>query len=225
MGSEHLPTHTSSVPKTEYGKLMRNTKYRAANCALYVCSLIFMGICANDALAAEAPADSGLLGVLGIDPKTIIIQVIGFLVVLAVLWKFVFGKVGGLLDDRRSEIASQLEQLQTDREELDRLTTETRQRLAAIETEAQTKIQAAIEQGNAERQQILEQARREADDEVTRARAEIQREKEDAISELRGVVAELAIDAASKIISEELNAERHQHIIDASINRLPESRP
>ena len=37
---------------------------------------------------------------------------------------------------------------------------------------------------------------------------------------LRGVVAELAIDAASKIISAELNAERHQHIIDASISRL-----
>ena len=57
--------------------------------------------------------------------------------------------------------------------------------------------------------------------EVTRARAEIQREKDEAISELRGVVAELAIDAASKIISAELNAERHQHIIDASIGRLP----
>jgi F-type H+-transporting ATPase subunit b len=181
-----------------------------------------MGICVNSAFAAEAPAgEGGLLSLLGIDPKTIIIQVIGFLVVLAVLWKFVFGKVGGLLDERRSEIATQLEQLRTDREELDRLTAETRQRLADIETEAQTKIQAAIEQGNSEHQQILTQARQEADDEVARARTEIQREKDEAISELRGVVAELAIDAASKIISEELNTERHQHIIDASISRLP----
>ena len=201
---------------------MQNTKYGTANCALYACYVILMGICANSALAAEAPAgEGGLLSVLGIDPKTIIIQVIGFLVVLAVLWKFVFGKVGGLLDERRSEIATQLEQLSTDREELDRLTTETRQRLADIETEAQAKIQAAIEQGDAERQQILTQAQQEADDEIARARAEIQREKDEAISELRGVVAELAIDAASKIISEELNTERHQHIIDTSISRLP----
>jgi len=180
-----------------------------------------MGICVNSALAADAPADGGLLSLLGIDPKTIIIQVIGFLIVLAVLWKFVFGKVGGLLDERRTGIVTQLEQLRTDREELDRLTAETRQRLAEIETEAQTKIQAAIEQGNTERQEILTQARQEAEAEIARARAEIQREKDDAISELRGVVAELAIDAASKIISAELNAERHQNIIDASINRLP----
>ena len=198
---------------------MQNTKYRATNYVLY--TAILMGICLNGAFAAEAPADGGLLSQLGIDPKTILIQAIGFLIVLAVLWKFVFGKVGGLLEDRRNEIATQIEQLRTDREELDRLTAETRQRLADIETEAQTKIQTAIEQGNAERQDILAQARQEAEDEVARARAEIQREKDEAISELRGVVAELAIDAASKIISEELNAERHQHIIDASISRLP----
>ena len=199
---------------------MQNTKYRTTNYVLY--TAILMGICINNAFAAEVSAgDGGLLSLLGIDPKTITIQVIGFLIVLAVLWKFVFGRVGGLLEDRRNEISTQLEQLRTDRDELDRLTTETRQRLADIETEAQARIQAAIEQGNAERQQILAQARQEADDEVTRARAEIQREKDEAISELRGVVAELAIDAASKIISEELNAERHQHIIDASISRLP----
>ena len=201
---------------------MRNTKYWTVKCALYACYVILMGICVNSAFAADAPtSESGLLDVLGIDPKTIIIQVIGFLVVLAVLWKFVFGKVGGLLDERRTEIATQSEQLRADREELDRLTAETRQRLADIETEAQAKIQAAIEQGNTERQEILTQARQEADDEIARARSEIQREKDEAISELRGVVAELAIDAASKIISEELNAERHQHIIDASISRLP----
>lgn len=199
---------------------MQNTKYRTINYVLY--TAILMGICVKSAFAAEVPAgDGGLLSLLGIDPKTITIQVIGFLIVLAVLWKFVFGRVGGLLEDRRNEISTQLEQLRTDRDELDRLTAETRQRLADIETEAQTRIQAAIEQGNAERQQILAQARQEADDEVSRARAEIQREKDEAISELRGVVAELAIDAASKIISEELNAERHQHIIDASISRLP----
>ena len=189
---------------------------------IYGLCFIFMSVGIINAFGAEAPAGEGdLLSGLGIDPKTIIIQVIGFLVVLAVLWKFVFGKVGGLLEERRSQITSQIEQLRVDREELDRLTAETRQRLADIETEAQTKIQAAIEQGNTERQEILAQARQEAEDEVARARAEIQREKDEAISELRGVVAELAIDAASKIISEELNAERHQQIIDASIRRLP----
>lgn len=189
---------------------------------ILVCCLILMTFCLNYVFAADPPdgEEGGLLSLLGINPQVILSQIPAFLIVLLVLWKFVFGKVGGMLDERRAEITTQLEQLKTDREELDRLTVETRQRLGDIENEAQTKIQAAIDQGNSERQQIVAQARQEAEDEITRARAEIQREKDAAILELRGVVAELAVDAASKIISAELTPERHQSIIDASIGRL-----
>ena len=175
--------------------------------------------------AAEASADDadkkGILAQIGIDFQTIILQALGFLVVLLVLWKFVFGRVGGLLEERQQEITSRMEKLETDQRELDRLNAETRQRLNEIEAEGQAKIQAAIDEGNAERQRILDQARQEASAELERARTEIQREKDEAILELRGTVAEIAIDAASKIIDQTLDAEKHQHIIDESISRLP----
>ena len=172
--------------------------------------------------AAEASAEKqGILAQIGIDFQTIILQALGFLVVLLVLWKFVFGRIGGLLEERQQEITSRMEKLEADQSELDRLNAETRQRLNEIETEGQAKIQAAIDEGNAERQRILDQARQEASAELERARAEIQREKDEAILELRGTVAEIAIDAASKIIDQTLDAEKHQHIIDESISRLP----
>ena len=172
--------------------------------------------------AAEAsPDEGGLLTKIGIDPQTIILQALGFLIVLLVLWKFVFGRIGGLLEERQQEITSRMEKLEADQHELDRLNAETRQRLNEIEAEGQAKIQAAIDEGNAERQRILDQARQEASAELERARTEIQREKEEAILELRGTVAEIAIDAASKIIDQTLDAEKHQHIIDESISRLP----
>ncbi len=172
--------------------------------------------------AAEASAEKqGILAQIGIDFQTIILQALGFLVVLLVLWKFVFGRIGGLLEERQQEITSRMEKLEADQSELDRLNAETRQRLNEIEAEGQAKIQTAIDEGNAERQRILDQARQEASAELERARAEIQREKDEAILELRGTVAEIAIDAASKIIDQTLDAEKHQHIIDESISRLP----
>lgn len=172
--------------------------------------------------AAEASTEKqGILAQIGIDFQTIILQALGFLVVLLVLWKFVFGRIGGLLEERQQEITSRMEKLEADQSELDRLNAETRQRLNEIEAEGQTKIQAAIDEGNVERQRILDQARQEASAELERARAEIQREKDEAILELRGTVAEIAIDAASKIIDQTLDAEKHQHIIDESISRLP----
>lgn len=172
--------------------------------------------------AAEASAEKqGILAQIGIDFQTVILQALGFLIVLLVLWKFVFGRVGGLLEERQQEITSRMEKLEADQSELDRLNAETRQRLNEIETEGQAKIQAAIDEGNADRQRILDQARQEASAELERARAEIQREKDEAILELRGTVAEIAIDAAGKIIDQTLDAEKHQHIIDESISRLP----
>lgn len=178
-------------------------------------------VIASNSFAADA--NGNILAQIGIDPKTLLLLVIGFLVVLFVLWKFVFGRVGGLLEDRQNEIVSRMDKLETDQQELDRLTAETRQRLNEIEAEGQAKIQAAIEQGNSERQAIIDEARREAAAELERARAEIQREKEGAILELRGIVAEIAIDAASQIIDQNLDADGHQHIIDEYLNRMPET--
>ena len=187
---------------------------------LIIINAIF--IVPTSGFAAEASAEKqGILAQIGIDFQTIILQALGFLVVLLVLWKFVFGRIGGLLEERQQEITSRMEKLEADQSELDRLNAETRQRLNEIETEGQAKIQAAIDEGNAERQRILDQARQEASTELERARAEIQREKDEAILELRGTVAEIAIDAASKIIDQTLDAEKHQHIIDESISRLP----
>ena len=189
-------------------------------CLLLIINVIL--IAPTSGFAAEASAEKqGILAQIGIDFQTIILQALGFLVVLLVLWKFVFGRIGGLLEERQQEITSRMEKLEADQSELDRLNAETRQRLNEIETEGQAKIQAAIDEGNAERQRILDQARQEASAELERARAEIQREKDEAILELQGTVAEIAIDAASRIIDQTLDAEKHQHIIDESISRLP----
>ena len=183
---------------------------------------IFSGVMISLPVLAADSGGGGLLDTMGIDPKTIIIQALGFLIVLLVLWKFVFGRVGGLLAERQNEIVSRMDKLEADQRELDRLTGETRQRLSDIESEAQTKIQAGIDEGNTERQRILDEARRESAIELERARAEIQREKDNAILELRGIVAEIAIDAASQIIDQKLDVAEHQHIIDQYIRQIPD---
>ena len=68
--------------------------------------------------AAEASSgDAGLLALIGINPQIVILQALGFLIVLLVLWKFVFGRVGGLLEERQQEITSRMEKLEADQRE------------------------------------------------------------------------------------------------------------
>ena len=169
----------------------------------------------------NSEAKSGILGVLGIEPKLILIQGIGFVIVLLILKKFAFGKIGGVIEDRQNEISSRMDKLESDQAELDRLTAETEQRLNQIEAEAKDKIQRAIEQGESEKQEILEQSRQEAAALIDQARIEIERDKEAAILELRGQIAEIAIDAASRVIDQQLDVTAHQHVVDEYVNRLP----
>jgi len=167
--------------------------------------------------------DGGLLEAMGLKPKLIIIQAAGFLIVLLVLNKFVFGKVGGILAARQDEIVSRMNKLESDQAGLDQLTSETQQRLNEIGVEARAKIQEAVERGELERQQILEQARQEATAQIEHARAEIQRDKDSAILELREQIAEIAINVASQVIDQQLDQATHQHIIDEYVSRLPEA--
>jgi F-type H+-transporting ATPase subunit b len=53
------------------------------------------------------------------------------------------------------------------------------------------------------------------------AQAEIEREKQGALQELRDEVADLAIDAAGKILREDIDSKRQRELVDDFIGDLP----
>jgi F-type H+-transporting ATPase subunit b len=57
-------------------------------------------------------------------------------------------------------------------------------------------------------------ARREAEALIGRARAEIQRERDDAIGEVRREFADLTVLAAGKVIERSLDKEQHRELIE-----------
>jgi F-type H+-transporting ATPase subunit b len=173
--------------------------------------------------AAHDASDEGVMAQLRVDWTVVLAQATGFLALFAILWFTVFRRVGGLLDRRRDLIAGQMEQLRRDREELDRLRQEARERLAHAEQEALRRLNAVVEESARERDAILAQAREGAQAELQRAREAIERETQAAILELRGEVADLAIQAAERILNEALDEPRHRRLVDELIQRLPEA--
>lgn len=165
----------------------------------------------------------GLMHELGIEPRAIIIQAIGFLVLFLILKRTVFGKIGALLEDRKREIRQRMEKLEAEQQELSRLQEEMRQRLAEIELEARSRLHTAIEEANAERARILDQASQDAERELAKARTEIQREKEQAILELRAQVADLAMMIAERVLASALDGPQHRKVIQEFIEQLPSS--
>lgn len=136
-------------------------------------------------------------------------------IVFAVILYLAFGKqVSGMLAARRERIEQGLrdaEQAKQDREsaEQERLATLTEARREAndILTRSQKVAQETRDADIAATRTELERMR-------TRAADEIAAEKQRALAELRGEVADLALQAASRVLHETMNDERQRRLVE-----------
>lgn len=143
----------------------------------------------------------------------IIVSSLNFLLFLFLISRFAFGPINQILESRRTRIEQGLkdaEQARRDREN--------------AETERAAALQEARREANEilARAQKIAQETRDADIAATkadlerireRAAAEIEAEKQRAITELRTEVADLALQAASKVVGETLNTERERRLV------------
>jgi F-type H+-transporting ATPase subunit b len=161
-------------------------------------------------VAAEAAKDEGI-GALGINLSNFLWQLGSFLLMLFLLWRYVYRPVLKVLDERRERAAEIIEN--SDRIKRDLAETETRNR--QVLEEARRQAQEIIAQA----QSVSDKKRAEAEGEakiaaeaiLTRARAEIAAERDQAIAQLRKEFGDLAIQAASKIIQQELSSRKELH--------------
>jgi F-type H+-transporting ATPase subunit b len=73
------------------------------------------------------------------------------------------------------------------------------------------------------RNEILAEARAEAEKVTARARDEITAEKEKAMSELRAQVADLALEAAAKLVRSDMNATTQRRLVEEFLTETPGS--
>lgn len=143
----------------------------------------------------------------------VVIAAANFAVFLVLLWVFALRPVARMLDDRRSRIEQGLkdaEQARRDREnaESERVATlaDARKEANDILTRAQKVAQESRETDIAATKQELERMRERATD-------EIEAEKQRAIAELRGEVADLALAAAGRVVGESMTDDRQRRLV------------
>ncbi|HHW28968.1 MAG TPA: F0F1 ATP synthase subunit B [Syntrophomonadaceae bacterium] len=154
--------------------------------------------------------------------STVIWAIINFLVILAILYKFAYNPVMKFLDNRSEEIANNIAEAERNRSESEALLKEYQEKIAQASKEAQEIIARANKVTEEERNRILAQTRDEAAAMLEKARQEIQRERDEALFALRQEVSTLAVMAAEKILSRNLNTEDNQRIVDDFLNEVGE---
>ncbi|UOY94537.1 F0F1 ATP synthase subunit B [Ectobacillus sp. JY-23] len=155
---------------------------------------------------------------------TIVYQLVIFLILLALLRKFAFGPLMGIMKQREEHIAGEIEAAERNNAEAKKLVEEQRTAMAQSRQEAKELIERAKKQAEEQKEGIIAAAKAEAEAVKASAVQEIQREKEQALAAVQAQVAALSVQIASKVIGKELKEEDQAALIRNYINEVGEAR-
>ena len=150
----------------------------------------------------------------GVDALKLAFQVVNFLLLLWLLNRFLFKALLARLDERKEKIQKGLEDAESAARDRELARAEREAAVSEARREAQAMIARANKIADDSRTEILAQARAEAEKVSARAREEINAEKEKAMAELRSTVADLALDAAGKLVRAEMGAATQRRLVD-----------
>lgn len=168
--------------------------------------------------AEEAAAEpSGPLGTLGIDGTLFIAQLVNFLVVILVLWRFAFKPVGRALAERSERIQKAQDdaaRIEREKQAFEQWRTDeaSKARLKAAEIVGRAEQEAAKV-----KEESLAKTKQEQQQLVARAKAQIEEERKAAIGEAKAELADLVISATERVLKEKVDAAKDRQIIERAL--------
>jgi F-type H+-transporting ATPase subunit b len=163
-------------------------------------------------------------GLTQINPGLTLWAAITFLVLLVVLSKFAWGPIVKMLDEREKTIHGAIESAKKERAEAEKLLASQKASLAQATREAAELAKRNQDEVEKLRQELTAKARKEAEELVASARKQIIEEKTKAAAELRGMVADLAIEAAGKLVKASLDDKAQRALVEDYLKQLPAGR-
>lgn len=154
------------------------------------------------------------LAALGINLPSLLWHTFNFLLLVALLSKFLYRPVTRMLDERSARIRESVERAETIKEQLVRTTEETRLQLEAARKDGQAIVEQAKQIGERMRAQARQEAQGEADKVIAKTRAQLEQERQQVVSELRREMADLVVSAAGRVIGESMDDRTQRRLVE-----------
>jgi F-type H+-transporting ATPase subunit b len=159
---------------------------------------------------------AGLLSLNG----TLIADILGFLVMLFLLWRYAYPVIVRAAEARQRQVTEQLESARREREEAEERLKDAAKQL----DEARLQASEVLAGANRSADQLRAEARSRAEDDAHRivdgARREIESERQRALQSVRQEVADLVVGATEKVVGRALDADAHRRLIDEAIEEV-----
>ncbi len=145
------------------------------------------------------------------------IEAVAFLLMLAVLARFVYPRISAAAEARQQQITEQLRKAEESRRAAEERLGQAEARLNEARTQAAEVIEGAGRSAEQLRADLKARAEEDARRVTENARKDIEAERQKAMDSIRGEVADLVVSATEKVVGERLDVGSHHNLIDRAI--------
>lgn len=166
-----------------------------------------------------AESSGGLLGALGVDWKLLIEQALAFLILVAVLGKFVYPALMKAVDDRRAQIEAGLKEAQESHAALEKAEVKVEEILAQARTDADAILARSHQEAGSMVAEAEAKAKQRAEQIVSDARMQLETDIRKAREQLKTDTIKLVASATEQIIDEKLDAKKDASLIGKALKQ------
>lgn len=195
-------------------------------------TIIPLVVRASETLPLKAEADKQLVhakahepGLFDIDTGILFSQTINFLILLFIIKKLLFEKIGKLLENRQKEIGRLRLDTEKENKEVQDLKAKYESLIEKIDEEAYVIKQKAIQDVKESTLPIIEEAKKKAEEIIEKGEMDLYLERQTAWAQIREQLVELTALATEKVLEDSLDDEMHRKIIARSIEKIEKDLP
>ncbi len=173
----------------------------------------------------EAHAEAGnpieaVAGQFGLNGQIFLAQLINFLIVLVVLWRFVYKPVVRFLDERAEKIEKSVKQAEEIEVRVKAIEVEREAVIATARKESAQILEKAHHEAEARGEEIVSAAKREVERVIAKGKQSLAADQEAMLRELRKEVIDLAMKAATRIVQNEIDEKKSKSIAEEVVRKL-----
>ncbi|ETX00014.1 F0F1 ATP synthase subunit B family protein [Candidatus Entotheonella palauensis] len=147
-------------------------------------------------------------------------QIVNFLILVALLKRFLYGPIIGAMDAREAHIATRVQAAQDQLKAAERQAAHYNEQLQALNRTREAMLSQAAEEAESQRQHLIDQARQEVQQLEVRWRQTLQQEQTSFLQELRHQAGLQALNVARHAVEDLANQELERTVIKVFLDRL-----
>ena len=165
-------------------------------------------------------SEGGSGSLLDVNPGLIIWTILTFLILLIILKKVAWKPILTALDNREKEIEDSLNRAEQAKKDAQKILEENQATLSKAEEESKKIIDQSREYADKLKEQMLKESKDQQQKIIEDASAEIERKKNAAFEELKNQIAEISVNAAEKIMKENIDANKNKQIVNKYLSEI-----